>query len=103
MRGEGLEGGNRFVADWWSELVQVAVEVAVAVTPLAAVAVVSNFLFLKLPRTQVRTVITGLVLTALGTIFFLYGVRIGFMPAGQTIGQLIAASRPAGMKPMRTP
>jgi len=100
MRGEGLEGGNRFVADWWSELVQVAAEVAVAVTPLAAVAVVSNFLFLKLPRTQVRTVITGLVLTALGTMFFLYGVRIGFMPAGQTIGQLIAASRPALLVPI---
>ncbi|HLT57959.1 MAG: DUF1538 domain-containing protein [Limnochordales bacterium] len=81
------------MAELWSTFVDVVKEVALAVAPLAAVALFFNLKFLRLPRTQANAVYTGLLLTALGTIFFLYGVRIGFMPAGQAIGELVAGSR----------
>lgn len=87
-------------AELWSEFVDVVSEVALAVTPLAAVALLFNLLFLRLPRSQVRSVLTGLLLTAVGALFFLYGVRIGFMPAGQTIGELVAGSRPWLLAPI---
>jgi len=80
--------------------IDVVIEVALAVTPLAAVALVFNLKFLQLPRTQSRSLFTGLLLTALGTILFLYGVRIGFMPAGQAIGRLVAASKPWMLVPI---
>lgn len=82
------------MAELWSEFVAVVADVTLAVAPLAAVALFVNLVLLRLPRSQVRSVLAGLLLTALGTIFFLYGVRIGFMPAGQTIGELVAGSRP---------
>ncbi|REJ31897.1 MAG: DUF1538 domain-containing protein [Bacillota bacterium] len=82
------------MAELWHELVEVVADVVVAVAPLAALALIFNLIFLRLPRTQLRALLTGLLLTAVGTILFLYGVRIGFMPAGQSIGQLVASSRP---------
>jgi Protein of unknown function (DUF1538). len=82
------------VAELWHELVEVVADVVVAVAPLAALALIFNLIFLRLSRTQLRALLTGLLLTAVGTILFLYGVRIGFMPAGQSIGQLVASSRP---------
>lgn len=88
------------MAGLWSEFVQVVREVALAVTPLVVVALLVNLLYLRLPRAQVRTVLTGLLLTGVGTILFLYGVRIGFMPAGQTIGELMAVSRPGLLVPI---
>lgn len=74
--------------------VDVVVEVALAVAPLAAAAFLFNAKYLKLPRTQTANVRRGLVLTAAGAVLFLYGVRIGFMPAGRAIGELVAGSRP---------
>lgn len=88
------------MAELWIEFVNVVVDVSLAVAPLAAVAIFFNLIFLRLPRAEVRTMLTGLLLTAVGTIFFLYGVRIGFMPASQTIGQLVAESRPALLVPI---
>ena len=88
-------GGCRgFVGELWSTLVDVVAEVALAIAPLAAAAGLFNLKYLRLPRRQAASMITGLALTAAGTVLFLYGVRIGFMPAGQSIGQLVAASRP---------
>ena len=68
------------MGEFLSAFIDVVIEVALAVTPLAAVALVFNLKFLQLPRTQSRSLFTGLLLTALGTMLFLYGVRIGFMP-----------------------
>jgi len=88
------------VGEFLNAFIDVVIEVALAVTPLAAVALVFNLKFLQLPRTQSRSLFTGLLLTALGTILFLYGVRIGFMPAGQAIGRLVAASKPWMLVPI---
>ena len=82
------------MAQVWAGFLDVVLEVALAVAPLAAVALFFNLKYLRLPRKQASSLYTGLLLTALGTIFFLHGVRIGFMPAGQAIGQLVAGSRP---------
>lgn len=82
------------MGEFFSVFVEVVGEVALAIAPLAAVAVFFNLKYLRLARAQAGALYTGLLLTALGTIFFLYGVRIGFMPAGQAIGELVAGSRP---------
>ncbi|OUN01104.1 MAG: hypothetical protein BAA04_13560 [Firmicutes bacterium ZCTH02-B6] len=86
--------------EFLSTFLDVVLEVAVAIAPLAAVGLILNLKFLRLPRNQARSIATGLVLTAAGTVLFLYGVRIGFMPAGQSIGRLVAASRPWMLVPI---
>lgn len=80
------------MSEFWSELASVVVEVALAVAPVAAVAAIFSVRYLRISRTQARPIFAGLLLTALGVIFFLLGVRIGFMPAGEAIGAILASS-----------
>lgn len=76
----------------WTELVDVLVEVTLALAPVAAVAAFFSVRYLRITRTQARPIVTGLILTALGVTFFLLGVRVGFMPAGEAIGAILASS-----------
>lgn len=67
----------------------VMLEVAIALIPLAALFLLSNMLFLKLPRRKVAEVLKGLALTYCGLVLFLQGVYSGFMPMGEAAGKVL--------------
>ena len=68
-------------------------EVAVALLPIGGLFVVFQLLTRRFRGNQLLRIAAGLIYTYLGLVFFLCGVNVGFMPAGQTIGATVAASR----------
>lgn len=64
-------------------------ESAVALLPLAVIFALFQLLVLKLPRRYVFNAFKGLLLAFLGLLLFLYGVQVGFMPAGYEIGRTL--------------
>lgn len=58
-----------------------------ALLPLAGLFLLFQFLFLKLPRTYLLNLGKGTLLAVAGLLLFLQGVRIGFLPAGEAIGE----------------
>ncbi|MCL1918896.1 MAG: DUF1538 domain-containing protein [Peptococcaceae bacterium] len=76
---------------FWKAFPLYAKEVAVALGPIAAFFCIYQFMALKLPKTQLIRIGVGLVYTFIGLVLFLVGVNVGFMPAGNYIGQQIAS------------
>lgn len=70
-------------------------KVIIAVLPLVIVAIVAQLLLLKLPPDEMKRIALGLVFSMIGLSFFLQGVEIGFMPAGEHIGATLGGSRSA--------
>lgn len=66
-------------------------EVAVCLAPIAAFFAVFQVVSLKLKRKKVLKIVIGLLYTYIGLVVFLTGVNVGFMPAGNYLGQQIAA------------
>lgn len=71
------------------EIRTIAIGVAVAVLPLAALFVFFQVALLRLPRDQAKEIIWGTALAAGGLFLFLLGVSIGFLPFGRAIGQAL--------------
>jgi Protein of unknown function (DUF1538) len=74
-----------------TDLVRTAIGVGLAVLPLAALFIVFQVLFLRLPRAEVSRIVIGTLMASAGLFLFLVGVDIGFMPFGRAIGETIAA------------
>ena len=66
-------------------------EVAIALIPIACLFFLFQIVFRRFHRHQMGRIIAGLVYTYLGLVFFLTGVNVGFMPAGQYIGSSLAS------------
>lgn len=64
-------------------------EVALALSPIVLFFIVFQLFFLKLPARRLIKLMVGLVYTVAGLVLFLTGVNVGFMPAGNYIGQVI--------------
>ncbi len=64
----------------------VILDVLQALLPLVLFFLVIQVVSLRLPRSYVINLIKGLIITFIGMILFFQGVKIGFLPAGQTIG-----------------
>lgn len=62
-----------------------------AVLPLVVLFIIFQVLWLKLPRNYVTNVLKGTLIAALGLLLFLQGVRVGFMPFGQLIGEALGS------------
>ncbi len=62
-------------------------EVLIALAPITAFFIISQFAVLKLSRRSVLKIMFGLVFTYVGLVLFLLGVNVGFMPVGQEIGK----------------
>ncbi|MFC1910573.1 DUF1538 domain-containing protein [Chloroflexota bacterium] len=60
-----------------------------AMLPLLCLFLVFQFLFLKLPRSYIFNLLKGTGLAVVGLLLFLQGVRIGFLPAGEAIGEML--------------
>jgi len=76
--------------DLLKDLYYVVSEILLALVPLTVVFIVFQLAILKLPRRYFLDTLKGLALAAVGLVFFLYGVIIGFLPAGWEIGSLLA-------------
>ena len=77
-----------------AELGRLAWSVALAVLPLAALFLLFQVLFLKLPRREVSRILTGTLMASAGLFLFLVGVGLGFLPFGRAIGEAVGALEP---------
>lgn len=68
-----------------------AKEVAIALLPIIVFFFIFQFFSFKLSKYQIRKISIGMLLTYLGLVFFLTGVNVGFMPAGNYLGKKIAS------------
>ncbi len=65
-------------------------EIAVSLLPIILFFGVFQVISLKLNKKSLLKIIIGLVYTYFGLVLFLTGVNVGFMPAGNYLGQMIA-------------
>lgn len=64
-------------------------EVAFALIPLLIFFLFFQFFILKLPMKKIIDIFKGMFLTFWGLAFFLQGVHIGFLPAGEMMGTIL--------------
>lgn len=66
-------------------------EIGIALLPIVVFFGIFQVFALKLPRRQLYKIIVGLVYTYVGLVLFLTGANVGFMPAGNYLGNVIAS------------
>jgi len=74
-----------------ADLINITIDVALALTPLVVIFFFFQVFLFKLPKSGALNILKGIFLTFIGIVFFLFGVQIGFMPAGKTIGESIGS------------
>lgn len=67
-------------------------EIALSLLPIILFFAVFQILVLKLPRRQLLKILAGLVYTYIGLVLFLTGVNVGFLPAGNYLGNVMGSS-----------
>ena len=65
-------------------------EIALSLLPIVLFFAVFQALILKLSGRNLTRILIGLVYTYIGRVLFLTGVNVGFMPAGNYLGQVLA-------------
>lgn len=65
-------------------------EIAVSLLPIVLFFTAFQIISLRLKKNQLMKIVIGIVYTYVGLVLFLTGVNVGFMPAGNYLGQLIA-------------
>ena len=65
-------------------------EIAVALLPIILFFAAFQFMVLKLSKRKLMKIAIGLVYTYIGLVLFLTGANVGFMPAGNYLGQVMA-------------
>ena len=61
-----------------------------ALSPIAILFLIYNFLFLKLDKKDFFRIVKGLIYTYIGLSIFLTGVNVGFMPMGYMVGNVLS-------------
>ena len=64
-------------------------EIALSLLPIVLFFAVFQALILKLSGRNLTRILIGLVYTYIGLVLFLTGVNVGFMPAGNYLGQVL--------------
>ena len=75
----------------WDGIGRTFLGVIEALLPLLVLFIIFQFLVLKLPRSHVFNLLKGTLLALIGLALFLQGVRTGFFPAGQAMGEILGA------------
>lgn len=70
-----------------ASFISVVREVFQALVPLLIFFLIFQYRFLNYPKERLMKLITGVIITAAGLIVFLYGIYLGFLPAGLEIGR----------------
>jgi hypothetical protein len=100
ISGEGLqfsptkekeESVSSLLDTFWGILPEIAFEIALALLPIFLIFLIFQFFLLRLPRQQVRRMVTGMVYTFIGLVIFMTGVSGGFSPVGQTLGMALGS------------
>ncbi|GAB3647805.1 DUF1538 domain-containing protein [Ramlibacter alkalitolerans] len=78
-------------APWLEQVLETGWSVLLAILPLALVFLVFQALFLRMPAREVRRILLGTVLAALGLFLFLLGVGLAFLPFGRITGEALGA------------
>lgn len=65
-------------------------EIAVSLLPIMVFFIIFQLISLRLSRKKLLKITVGIVYTYIGLVLFLTGVNVGFMPAGNLLGQMIA-------------
>ena len=68
-------------------------EIAVSLLPIFLVFMVFQILMLKLSKRKLKKILVGLAYTYVGLVLFLTGANVGFMPAGNYLGAVLAGQR----------
>lgn len=90
------EGAGGLMAHFLALVPDTAAEVGMALAPLVGLfAVFRIFLLRRMTRTRMLRVVMGLVYTFLGLVCFFVGVKGGFIPAGSSLGRIMAVTHPA--------
>ncbi len=66
-------------------------EVAIALSPIVIAFIIFQIIFLKLPNSQLIKMSVGVIYTYIGLVIFLTGVNVGFLPAGNYIGNALGS------------
>lgn len=74
-----------------SALPKYMLEIAISLLPIIIFFGLFQLISLRLNRKSLIKILIGLVYTYIGLVLFLTGVNVGFMPAGNYLGQMIAA------------
>lgn len=83
---DSVELGRLFA----EEIPEYLKEIAVSLLPIAAFFAVFQIFSLKLSGHSLVRIVIGLVYTYIGLVLFLTGANVGFMPAGNYLGQVLA-------------
>ncbi len=77
----------------FADFSRTAIDVALAIGPLAALLIGFQALFLRVPWSTIVRTVRGLGFAYVGLALFLQGVNAGFMPAAKHLGRALALSR----------
>lgn len=66
-------------------------EIFLSLLPVFLFFMVFQLIALRLPAKKLRKILVGLVYTYVGLVLFLTGANVGFMPAGNYLGQILAS------------
>lgn len=67
-------------------------EMAISLLPIVAFFAIFQIVSLRLTKRSLSKIITGLIYTYIGLVLFLCGANVGFMPAGNYLGGVLAGS-----------
>lgn len=67
-------------------------EIAVSLLPIILFFIIFQIIFRKMQKRTLIRIVVGMVYTYIGLVLFLTGVNVGFMPAGNYLGQVLAAN-----------
>ena len=77
----------------WQGIGDTFLGVIIALLPLLGLFIIFQLLILKLPRSYVFNLLKGSLLAIVGLALFLQGVKTGFLPAGEAMGQVLGTIR----------
>lgn len=91
------EIADNFFGSFFSSLLSVMKEVAIALGLIVLFFAILQAIFLKLPKTKLYKIGVGVIITFFGLVIFLTAVSVGFMPIGYKLGTELASSSPVAV------
>lgn len=89
-----LQNSNQLWTLFLFEIPTYMEEIAVSLLPIFVFFIIFQLLVLKLLKRKLMKILVGLVYTYIGLVLFLTGANVGFMPAGNYLGKILASSSP---------
>lgn len=86
---------NNVVVHFFKSLFEEGMGVLIALALIVAVFLIINFIFIKLPKIKLIRIGIGLSITFVGLVIFLTAAKVGFLPIGFKLGDLMAKNKVA--------